>query len=85
MKKLVSVAKPATSRLAANSVRRYVNEVAALPKNDRTLDSTSTGKRPIRSAITPRARVPNIDPTKKKDCPIAGFQLSAHTQSNCGQ
>ena len=85
MKKLASVANPARRRLAANSVRRYVNEVAMLPKNARTLANTTTGKRPMWSAMMPSARDPSTDPMKKRDCPMAGFQLSSHTQSSCGQ
>ena len=85
MKKLVSVANPASRRLAANSVRWYENEVATLPRNARTLANTTTGKRPMWSAMMPSPRDPSTDPMKNRDCPTAGFQLSSHTQSSCGQ
>lgn len=84
MKKLVSLANPASRRLAANSVRWCENEVATLPKNARTLANTTTGKRPMWSAMMPSPRDPSTDPMKNRDCPTAGFQLSPHTQSSCG-
>jgi len=67
MKKLVSVASPASRRLAANSGRWYVNEVAMLPKNARALANTTTGKRPMWSAMMPSPRDPSTDPMKKRD------------------
>jgi hypothetical protein len=35
--------------------------------------------------MMPNQSVPSTDPMKKRDCPTAGFQLSSHTQSSCGQ
>lgn len=65
--KLLSVANPAMNLQHANAITFDAKIVAPLPSMAIRFDITNTGKRPIRSAQTPKHIDPMTDPMKNKD------------------
>lgn len=78
--KLLSVAKPAMNLQNANATTFVAKTVAPLPIMAIKFDITKTGKRPIRSAQTPKHSDPITDPKKNIDCPSVDFQAESQTQ-----
>lgn len=79
--KLLSVAIPEMNRAKEKLITSELNLVATLPSIAVKLARIKTGKRPMRSARTPKS-TPKTDPTKKMDCPTVDFQALSQTQFN---
>lgn len=80
--KLVSVANPATNLLHIKKISLLEKTVAKFPTAPKIFEATRQCNLPILSAKTPKIKLPNTDPIKNTDCPRAGIQSKAQTQSN---
>lgn len=66
---LASTARPATKRVKEKVARLYAKMVEKSPRNPHQLANITAFTLPILSPSSPKIIVPNMEPTKKNDCP----------------